>query len=241
MSVSEESHIPENQLLAALPPAEFQRLTPHLRTVSLSLGDVLYRPDEEISWVYFPTEAVISLVSILESGATTEVGLVGNEGMLGLPVVWGGDRTKITTAVVQVGGRAMQMSATQLKTLCAGGSTLQRLLLLYTQALFGQVSQSAACNRHHTIEQRLARWLLWVHDRVNSDELQVTQEFIATMLGTRRSGVTVAAGMLQERGLIRYTRGKITIVNRERLESTACECYKLTQDEFERLLQIKFN
>jgi CRP-like cAMP-binding protein len=233
--VSEDNSVPINQLLAALPRLEYQRLAPHLQPVSLSVGQILHEPGETIREVYFPNRAMISLVSMMEDGSTTEIGLVGNEGMVGLPVFLGG---KFTTslAIVQISDGAMKLDAEVLKEEFHRGGELQRRLLLYTQALLTQVSQSAACNRQHTIEERLARWLLSVQDRVQKDELPLTQEFIANMLGIRRSGVTVAATTLQRAGMIRYSRGKITILDQENLEATACECYRLVQSEFIRLL-----
>lgn len=235
MAVKTNPLKPVNQILAALPEQEYQRIAPHLETVSLKRGQVLHEPYEAIRDVYFPNRAMISLVSIMEDGATTEIGLVGNEGMIGLPVILGGGLTP-SQAIVQVQDGAMKLSADLLKQEFQRGEVLQKRLLLYTQAFFTQVSQSAACNRQHSIEERLARWLLSVQDCVLADELPLTQEFIANMLGTRRSGVTVAASILQQAGMITYSRGKITILNQESLEETACECYRLVQSEFIRLL-----
>jgi len=233
--VAKGSHFQANQILEALPPEEYERLAPHLQHVELTVGDVIYEPYEPIEEVYFPNQAMISLVSLMADGATTEIGLVGNEGMVGLPIFLGGHCTT-SLAIVQIADSAFKLKAEILKREFDRGGELQRRLLLYTQALFTQVSQSAACNRQHTIEERLARWLLSVQDCVMKDELPLTQEFIAAMLGTRRSGVTVAAGTLQQAGLIRYSRGKITILNQEALEDTACECYRVVQREFMRLL-----
>ncbi|MDJ0532679.1 MAG: Crp/Fnr family transcriptional regulator [Xenococcaceae cyanobacterium MO_207.B15] len=227
-----------NQILAALPQSEYQRLVPHLELVSLPGGRVLQEPGEPIKEVYFPNQAMISLVSIMSDGSTTEVGLVGNEGMAGLPAILGGNCTT-SRSIVQIPGSAMKLSATVLQREFHRGSKLQEILLLYTQALLTQVSQTAACNRQHNIKERLARWLLLVQDSVLSNELPLTQEFIANMLGTRRSGVTVAAGKLQKAGIIRYHRGKITIINQENLEAAACECYSLVHKEFIRLLGSK--
>ncbi|MDJ0647274.1 MAG: Crp/Fnr family transcriptional regulator [Xenococcaceae cyanobacterium MO_188.B19] len=224
-----------NQILAALPQSEYQRLAPHLKQVSLFGGKVLQEPNEPIKEIYFPNQAMISLVSIMSDGSTTEIGLIGNEGMAGLPAILGGNSTT-SRSIVQIPGSAMVLPAEVLKREFHRAGKLQELLLIYTQALLTQVSQSAACNRQHTIEARLARWLLSVQDCVLSDELPLTQEFIANMLGTRRSGVTVAAGTLQKAGMIRYNRGKITITNQKDLETTACECYRLVQREFIRLL-----
>lgn len=230
-----DSQTRENRLLAALPDEEYQRLLPHLEYISLTSEQIIYNPGEAYSHVYFPLEALISLTILMEDGSTVEVGVVNHEGMLGLPVCWGGNSTT-TQAIVQISGSAVRMDAQLLKVEFARGGTLQRLLLLYTQALFTQVSQTAACNRLHKIEQRLARWLLTVHDRIQSQEIPLTQEFIAIMLGIRRAGVTEAAGNLQRAGAIRYSRGKIEIVNRDSLEVLACECYGIIKREFARLL-----
>jgi CRP-like cAMP-binding protein len=227
-----------NQLLAALPEQEYQRLVPYLEYVDLTSGEVLYEPGETMTEVYFPRAAMISLVSIMENGSTTEISLVGKEGMVGLPVFLGGYSTT-SRAIVQIEGAAFKLNGNILKSEFKKGEELQRLLLLYTQALFTQASQNAACNRQHNIEERLARWLLTTQDCVMRNELHLTQEFISQMLGTRRSGVTVAAGTLQQAGMIRYTRGKISILNREALNATACECYRLIKNEYTRLLKPK--
>ncbi|BAU08436.1 Crp/Fnr family transcriptional regulator [Fischerella major NIES-592] len=224
-----------NQLLLALPESEFQRLAPHLEEVSLSLGQVLYEAGENIKHVYFPNRAMVSLIAVLEDGSTTEVGMVGSNGVVGYPAFLGGDFTT-TRTIVQVAGTAMKIDAKLLKREFYRGGVLQRQLLLYTQALLTQISQTAACNRHHSLEARLARWLLTAQDHTASDTIQITQEFIAELLGTRRSGVTVAAGLLQQAGIIRYSRGRITILNRLALEATACECYGFIRKEFDRLL-----
>ena len=228
----------ENQILHALPESEYKILSPHLKPILLSCGTIIHEPGEDLTHGYFPNSAMISLVSIMSSGNTTEIGLIGNEGMVGLPIILGGKRN-IGRAIVQIEGTALRIDAHHLKKAFQQGETLQKLLLLYTQARLTQVAQTAACNRQHNIEERLARWLLSVYDCVLKDELPLTQEFIANMLGTRRSGVTVAANTLQKAGLIKYNRGKITILNREELENTACECYRLVQNEFIRLLGSK--
>ncbi len=236
MSVSKRTSMPENRLLAALSASEYQRLVPHLEFVSLPLKQILYDSGELLRYVYFPNnQTIVSLVSTMEDGSTVEVGLVGNEGMVGIPVILGGNSTT-NEAVVQMGGNAMRMNARLLKVEFERGGELQRLLLLYTQALLTLVSQTAVCNRLHTVEERLARWLLLVQERIHSDELPLTLVFISQMLGTRRAGVTVAAGTLSQAGMIRSTRGRITIVNQEDLEATSCECYRLIKAEFERLL-----
>lgn len=239
MSVSANFGVPQNRLLAALPASEYERLAPHLQLVSLPIRQVLYEPNEPIKYVYFPIGSMVSLVSIMKDGSTIEVGLVGNEGMVGIPVILGGNITT-TQAFVQVSDNALRMDADLLKSEFNRGGQLQLLLLRYTQALLTQVSQSAACNRFHTIEERLARWMLLVADAVESDEFMLTQEFISQMLGTRRSGVTVAAGTLSQAGMLRYSRGKITILNREALEATSCECYGVIRYEFTRLLSNPF-
>jgi CRP-like cAMP-binding protein len=238
MPGSTDSEPIRNRLLAALPASEYQRLIPHLQLVKLPHHEILYRPNESITHVYFPHQAVISLITTMENGSTIEVGLVGSEGMVGIPVILGGNITIYETQV-QVPHDAMRMDANVLKTEFLQGGELQKLLLRYCQALLTQISQSVACNRFHTIEARLARWMLLVQDSTELDELPLTQEFIAEMLGTRRSGVTVAAGTLQQAGMLRYSRGKITIVNREALEATACECYRVISNEFSRLLGNK--
>lgn len=228
---------PVNQLLAALSESEYRNLAPHLETVSLRTGQILYEPYELIEFVYFPNRAIISLVAIMEDGATTEVGLIGKEGMVGLPVILGSN-SSTSRAIVQIANSAVMLSADILKREFDRGGELQKLLLLYTQGLLTQVSQTAACNRQHVIEERLARWLLSVQDRIEQDEFLLTQEMIAYMLGVRRSGVTVAANILQQAGMISYSRGRIQIRNRQALEATACECYRLVQQEFQRLFDF---
>lgn len=235
MSVSFDPQQPrENKLLAALSDREYEHLITHLELVS-SRHQVFYNAGEEISHVYFLNQALVSLVSIMTDGAIVEVGIVGKEGMVGMPVCWGGNAT-INQAMVQIPGTAMKMKAEQLLTQFNRGGALQSLLLRYTQALYSHTAQTAACNRLHPLEERFARWLLTVRDRIQSNDLPLTQEFISHMLGTRRSGVTVAASTFQKAGMIRYSRGKITILNQENLESSACECYMVIKDEFARLL-----
>ena len=226
---------PINKILAALPESEYQTIAPHLKPVDLTSGEIISEPNQSITEIYFPQRAMISLVSIMMDGSTTEIGLVGNEGMVGLPAILGGDST-ISCSIVQVSGTALQIPADIIQREFLRGGRLQQILLLYIQASLTQVSQTAACNRQHRIEERLARWLLSVLDCVRQNELHLTQEFIANMLGTRRSGVTVAAGTLQQAGIIRYSRGKITILDRQALEDTSCECYRTIQREFIRLL-----
>ena len=237
--MSKSSPQPVNRLLAALPDAEYQRLIPHLECVPLSFKQVLHEVGEPIEYVYFPHRGIVSLLSTMADGSMVEVGLVGNDGITGIPATLG-DNIATTIAIVQVPGSGMRMKASVLKTEFGRGGSLQSLLLRYIQALYAFVSQNAACNRLHHLDGRLARWLLLVCDRVESNQLPLTQEFIAQMLGVRRAGVTEAANMLQQAGLIRYTRGKITILKREELEATACECYEIINDEFAMLLGTDF-
>lgn len=234
--LSSDPLLPRNQLLAALPSSEFQRLAPYLEPVELSLQQILYEISEPITYVYFPQQGLVSLVNTMLDGATIEVGLVSVEGMVGLPVILTGGSTSTTRAFVQMAGSAARIKAELLKTEFNRGGLLQKLLLRYTQAYLAQVEQTAACNRLHKIEERLARWLLTVADRIQADEFQLTQEFIAQMLGVRRAGVTVAADTLQQAGILRYSRGRITILNREDLEATACECYGVIRGEIARIL-----
>lgn len=233
--MTSETDRPINKILAALPLDEYERIAPDLKLVELIAGQIISEPQEPIKKIYFPESAMISLVSIMMDGSTTEIGLVGNEGAIGLPAILGGNSTT-SRAIVQISGTALQISADIIRQEFLRGNRLQQIFLLYFQALLTQVSQSAACNRQHNIEERLARWLLSVHDCILQDELPLTQEFIANMLGTRRSGVTVAAGILQQAGIISYSRGKIKILQHEALEEAACECYRLVQNEFLRLL-----
>ncbi|MEH2324536.1 MAG: Crp/Fnr family transcriptional regulator [Nostoc sp.] len=224
-----------NKLLAALPTSDYERLVPHLKLVSLSTRQVIYEPGEPITQVYFPQHAVVSIVTSMKDGSTVEVGIVSNEGMVGIPVILGGNTTT-TKAFVQVAGAGMQMDADVLRTEFNRGGAIQNLLLRYVRGIYTELTQSCACNRLHTLEERLARWLLTVSDRLESEEFPLTQEFIAQMLGVRRSGVTVAASALNRAGMIRYQRGQINILNREDLEATSCECYRVIQNEFARLL-----
>src|SRR5205085_5463471 len=225
----------KNRLLAALPPDEVERLLPTFQQIFFSLGDVVYEFSGHLDYVYFPTTAIISLLYTMENGATAEMGLTGNDGVVGIALFMGGG-TMPNRAVVQSAGGAVRMKARVLQDEFARGGKFQYLLLRYTQALITQISQTAVCNRLHSVEQQLCRWLLLSHDRVKSDELVMTQELIADMLGVRREGVTVAAGRLQDEGAISYIRGHIKILDRQKLEATACECYKVVKDEFDRLL-----
>jgi CRP-like cAMP-binding protein len=224
-----------NRLLGRLPPEELGRLLPHLGCVALKLGEVIYESGGRQSYIYFPTTAIISLLYLMENGSSAEMGVAGKEGLVGAALFMGGD-TVPNRAVVQSAGGALRMRAKALQGEFARGGEFQRLLLRYTQALMTQMSQTAVCNRLHTIEQQLCRWLLLSHDRLDSDELVMTQELIANMLGVRREGVTAAAGRLQERGLISYVRGRIRILDRRGLEAAVCECYGVVKDEYDRLL-----
>jgi CRP-like cAMP-binding protein len=225
----------ENHLLSALPAVEYKRLVSSLQPVTFRLGEVLYESGGLLNHVYFPTTAVVSLLYAMEDGKTAEMGLTGNDGVVGVALFLGGNTTP-NRAVVQIAGNAFQMDAATLRQEFARGGSFQHLLLNYTQALITQISQTAVCNRLHSVEQRLCRWLLMSHDRANSDELPMSQEFISNMLGGRRESVTVAARRLQDAGLIRYVRGHITVLDRKRLEATVCECYRVVEDETDRLL-----
>ena len=222
-------------LLAALPSKDYLRVVPHLEKVPLRVGKILHPPGEPIKDVYFPIQGMVSLISIMEDGSTTEIALIGNEGMIGMPVFWGGGYSN-NCAIVQLEGSGLKLNAEIFKQECSKMESLQKRLLLYTQALLAQVAQNAACNRQHTIEERLCRWLLSVCDCIGKDNFPLTQEFISQMLGIRRSSVTVAAGTLQKAGLIRYNRGNINIINMQGLEATACECYCIVKKEYKRLL-----
>jgi CRP-like cAMP-binding protein len=225
----------KNRLLASLPSDEVERLLPTFQQISFSLGDVVYEISGQLDYVYFPTTAIISLLYTMESGATAEMGLTGNDGVVGIAIFMGGG-TMPNRAVVQSAGDSIRMKAKVLQAEFALGGEFQRLLLRYTQSLITQISQTAVCNRLHSVEQQLCRWLLLSHDRLDTDELIMTQELIADMLGVRREGVTVAAGHLQDLGTISYVRGRIQILDRRKLEDTACECYRVVKDEFDRLV-----
>jgi len=224
-----------NRLLARLPPEELERLLPHMEHVSFALGEVIYESGGRQSYIYFPTTAIISLLYLMENGSSAEMGVAGKEGLVGIALFMGGD-TVPNRAVVQSAGAGFRMKTKVLKDEFARGGTFQRLLLRYTQALMTQMSQTAVCNRLHTVEQQLCRWLLLSRDRLDSDELVMTQELIANMLGVRREGVTHAAGRLQENRLISYVRGRITVLDRRGLETAVCECYRVVKDEYDRLL-----
>ena len=225
----------ENRLLAALPSDEYERMVPTLQRVSFHLGEVVYEFGGQLDYVYFPTTSIVSLLYTMENGTSAEMGLTGNDGVVGIALFMGGG-TMPNRAVVQSAGGALRMKAKVLQDEFARGGKFQHLLLRYTQALITQISQTAVCNRLHSVEEQLCRWLLLSHDRVPADELIMTQELIADMLGVRREGVTVAAGHLQDAGAISYVRGHIKILDRKKLEETVCECYRVVKDEFDRLL-----
>ena len=222
-------------MIAALPPEEFARLVSKLEPVSLRVGDVVYGPDEQMRYAYFPTTSIVSLHYVTESGASAETAGVGNEGVVGIALFMGGNTTS-SSAVVQTAGLAYRLEGRLLKEEFDRAGFVQRLLLRYTQALMTQMSQTAACNRHHSIEQQLCRWLLLTLDRASSNDLIITQELVANMLGVRREGITEAAGKLQFLGHIRCRRGHLSVLNRKGLEERACECYAVVRDEVARLL-----
>lgn len=225
----------QNHLLSALLDAEFDRLAPHLELVPMLLGDVLYESGAKMQYVYFPTTSIISMHYLLENGGSSEIAGVGNEGMLGISIFMGGDTTP-SRAIVQTGGHGYRLKAHLLMEEFNRSGQVMRLLLRYTQALITHMSQTAVCNRHHSVEQQLCRWLLLTLDRLPTNELTMTQELIANMLGVRREGVTEAAGKLQGYGYISYRRGHITVLDRAGLEGNVCECYGVVKKEFTRLL-----
>lgn len=225
----------QNHLLAVLPDEERARIIPHLEQVSLKLGDVLYESGGRLRYVYFPTTAIVSLLSVMENGASAEIAIVGYEGIVGIALFMGGE-TMPNRAVVQSGGMAFRLNGSLLNQEFNRSGPFQHLLLRYTMALLAQMAQTAVCNRHHSIDQQLCRWLLLSLDRLPSNELSMTQELIANMLGVRREGVTEAAGKLQSAGLINYNRGRITVLDRPGLEARVCECYEVVKNEFARLL-----
>jgi len=230
------SHSPlQNHLLAALPADQRARIVPALEFVTMTLGEVLYEPGIPMRYVFFPTTSIVSLLYVMEDGASAEIAVVGNEGIVGVSLFMGGETTP-SRAVVQSAGHAFRMKGQVLKDEFERGDMLQRLLLRYTQALLTQMAQTAVCNRHHSLDQQLCRWLLLSLDRLPSNKLVMTQELIANMLGVRREGVTEAAGNLQKAGLIEYHRGHITVVDRAGLEARSCECYAVVKRECDRLL-----
>ena len=225
----------QNHLLAALPMAEFDALAVHLEWVAMPLGKILYGPGEKLQHAYFPTTSIVSLHYVMASGATAETAGVGNEGVVGVSLFMGGETTS-STAVVQTAGHAYRLEGRLLKEAFHRDGLIQGLLLRYTQALLTQTAQTAVCNRHHTLEQQLCRWLLLTLDRMPTNELVMTQELVASMLGVRREGITEAAGNLQRTGLISYRRGHIAVLDRHGLEAHACECYAVVKKELGRLL-----
>lgn len=229
-------HAPrQNQLLAALPAADFERLQSHLKLIPLVLGAALYEPGVEMRHLYFPTNSIVSLLYVMADGASAEIAVVGNEGVVGVSLFMGGETTP-SRAVVQSAGHAYRLPGQVIKEEFTRGGVMQHLLLRYTQSLLTQMAQTAVCNRHHSLDQQLCRWLLLSLDRLPANELVMTQELIANMLGVRREGVTEAAGHLQGAGLIRYSRGRITVLDRPGLEARTCECYAVVKRECDRLL-----
>ena len=228
-------HATRNHLLAALPPEELSKLLPKLHRVDVELGQVLYESGDEIEFVYFPTTAIVSMLYIMENGATAEIGIAGSNGLIGYAAFMGG-RSTSSRAVVQMAGESLRVLSTDVKSTFAKGGVFQNILLRYVQSLITQISQTAVCNRLHTLEQQLCRWLLINHDQLQTDRLVMTHDLIANMLGVRREGVSVSAGNLQRAGVIKYSRGVIEILDRELLKQYACECYQVVMDEYDRLL-----
>lgn len=226
-----------NHLLASFPPESMTRLLPHLELVALPLGKVLYEPGGQLQYAYFPISCIASLHYVTASGVTAETASVGNEGVVGVALFMGGNTTS-SSAVVRTAGQALRIERRALKAEFDRGERAQQLLLLYTQALIAQISQTAVCNRHHSVDQQLCRWLLMTADRVATTDLVMTQELVAHMLGVRREGITLAAGKLQAAGCIRYRRGHITLLDRGELERRVCECYGVVKQEMARLLTI---
>ena len=225
----------KNYLLASLSEADFMRIRSKLESRAFKLGDVIYESGEKMDYVYFPTTAIISLLYIMENGSTAEIGVVGNDGIVGVSLFMGG-QTTTSRAIIQSGGAAVRMKAKDLKAEFALGGRFQELLLRYTQALMTQISQTAVCNRLHPIEQQLCRWLLLSHDRLESDKLVMTHDLISNMLGVRREGITLAAQKLAAKNLIINNRGTMTVIDRQGLEAAVCECYKVVNNEYNRLL-----
>ena len=228
---------PVNRLLAALPAEDYQRLRPYLQAVKLPQHLILYHAGENYKYAYFPSYSVVSSVAIMQNGSTTEIGVIGNEGMVGLPIILDTGYTN-STAIVQVGDGGYKIAAKRLQEEINRQGALKRLLMRYVQARIIQVGQTAACNRYHTVEQRFARWLLSVRDSIQRDEFKLTQEFISQMLGVRRTGVTEVAVKFQQAGIISYRRGSIRIISAQKLEACTCECYQLVYQQFARLLKL---
>jgi len=225
----------QNHILDALPAADYARLLPHLELIPMPLGWAVYEAGGQMRYLYFPTTSIVSLLYVLENGASAEIAITGNEGLVGISLFMGGESTP-SRAVVQSKGNGYRLRASVLKTEFALGGSLQYLSLRYTQALITQMAQTAVCNRHHTLDQQLCRWLLLSLDRLPGNELLMTQELISNMLGVRREGVTAAAGKLQADGLVKYSRGHIVVLDRPKLEKRVCECYAVVKKEFDRLL-----
>jgi CRP-like cAMP-binding protein len=232
---SPNSDKPINRLLAALPTEDYQRLCPHLEPVELPQHKVIYHAGEHYEYAYFPSHSIVSTVAIMENGSTTEIGVIGSEGMVGLPIILDTSYTN-STAIVQVGNGGYRITAERLQEEMNCNEALKRLLMRYIQARIIQLGQTAACNRYHNLEQRFARWLLTVRDNIQKNEFQLTQEFISQMLGVRRTGVTEVASKFQKAGIIHYKRGSIRIESEEKLEACPCECYWLIAKEYSRLL-----
>jgi len=230
-----ESNPRENRLLSMLPDLDRERLLPHLERVELPLGKVLYESGSRLSHVYFPTTSIVSLLSLTQDGASAEIAVVGSEGVVGIALFMGGGSTT-SRAIVQSGGEALRLRPSLIMDEFNRGGAVMHLLLRYTQALITQTAQTAVCNRHHSLDQQLCRWMLLSLDRLQTNEIVMTQELIANMLGVRREGVTGAAGKLQKAGLISYKRGKINIIDRGGLEKRTCECYAVVKNEYDRLL-----
>jgi len=226
---------PANRLLALLPSSDYARLRPHLHTVLLKYRHSLYRANRPIEWVYFIETGVGSLVNTMDNGQAAEVGTIGNEGVVGLPLLLGDNRAP-TSVYIQVPGVGVRIKAAVFKRELARSASMRAVMLRYVHAFFNQVAQSAACNHFHSLEQRCCRWLLMTHDRMPLDKFLLTQEFLAMMLGVQRTGVTAAAGALQKAGFIRYSRGVVTILDQRGLERRSCECYGIAKKEFDRLL-----
>jgi CRP-like cAMP-binding protein len=224
----------QNRLLDALPAAERERVYPHLELVAMPLGKVVYEPGVALRHVYFPTDSIVSLMYVMQDGASAEIAVVGNEGVIGIALFMGGESTS-NRAIVQSAGSAYRLSGKRLKEEFHRDDRTQLLLLRYTQALITQMAQTAVCNRHHTVDQQLCRWLLLSLDRLSSNRLNMTQELIANMLGVRREGVTAAAAKLLQLGVIHYSRGRITVLDRPKLEKLCCECYAVVKKETDRL------
>lgn len=228
----------QNHLLAALPEKDLAEWVPHLEEIEMPLGQVVYESGNKPSYVYFPTTAIVSLLYVMEDGGSAEIAVVGNEGIVGISLFMGGESTP-SRAVVQSAGRGFRLRASTMMLQFNQAGPAMHLLLRYTQALITQMSQTAVCNRHHSLDQQLCRWLLLSLDRLQGDDLVMTQELIANMLGVRREGVTEAAGHLQKAGLIKYQRGHITVIDRKGLEARTCECYAVVKKEYDRLLPDK--